>query len=159
MNLDALYREVVMDHHRHPRGRKELARTDASADGHNPICGDRVTVQLQLDGDRIADVAVDGEGCAISTASGSIQSEMLVGLTLSQARQLTDQLVAMMRGRDPGELIDLGDLEALAGVRQFPARIKCALLPWMTLLQALEDHQSGGRPVPVTTEEAEGRPA
>ena len=103
MNLDSLYRDVVMDHHRRPRGRKQLGRTDASSDGENPACGDHVTIRLQLDGELVADVAVDGEGCAISTASGSILAEMLVGLTRHQARHVADQLVAMMHGKDSGD--------------------------------------------------------
>jgi nitrogen fixation protein NifU and related proteins len=140
MNLDALYREVVMDHHRNPRGRKHLEHSHATADGENPVCGDTVAVEIALDQGRIADVSVNGHGCAISTASGSILSEMLVGLDLGQARHLADQLVAMMHGQDPDTEIDLGDLEALGGVKQFPARIKCALLPWMTMVQALDDH-------------------
>ena len=159
MNLDTLYREVVMDHHRHPRGRKELPHADAHADGENPVCGDHVSVRLQLDGDLVADVAVEGEGCAISTASGSILAEMLAGLTQRQARGLADRLVEMMHGRGLDDEIDLGDLEALAGVRQFPPRIKCALLPWMTLVQALDAH-AGDRPyAPVTTEDPGGRAA
>jgi len=153
MNLDALYREVVMDHHRHPRGRKHLDHSHATADGENPVCGDTVSIQVAFEdeGQRIADVAVNGQGCAISTASGSILSEMLVGLTLDQARHLADQLVAMMHGQHPDTEIDLGDLEALSGVKQFPARIKCALLPWMTLVQALDNHGTG-HSAPATTE-------
>ncbi len=154
MNLDSLYREVVLDHHRHPRGRDLLDRVDASADGHNPTCGDQVAIRLRLDGERVEGVSVDGHGCAISTASGSILAEMLVGLTLAEARALADRLVDLMHGRDPGEDVDLGDLEALGGVRQFPARIKCALLPWMTLIQAM-DHEVEA-PGQVTTEEREG---
>ena len=143
MNLDALYREVVMDHHRHPRGRKTLHHHHAHADGENPMCGDTVAIHVALDGDAIADIAVNGQGCAISTASGSILSEMLIGLTVPQARHLADQLVTMMHGHPPDTEIDLGDLEALSGVQKFPARIKCALLPWMTLIQALDNHHTG----------------
>jgi nitrogen fixation protein NifU and related proteins len=157
MNLDVLYREVVMEHHRHPQGREPLERVDVSADGSNPVCGDRVAIGLQLDGDEIVDVSVDGEGCAISTASGSILAEMLVGLTLERARRLADQLVEMMHGRETEADLALGDLEALAGVRQFPARIKCALLPWTTMLQALGPEDEGGVAIPVTPEIEVGR--
>jgi nitrogen fixation protein NifU and related proteins len=150
MNLDALYREVVMDHHRHPRGRKHLDHTHATADGENPMCGDTVSIQLAMDDGRIADVAVNGHGCAISTASGSILSEMLVGLTLEQARHLSEQLVAMMHGMPPDADVELGDLEALSGVKQFPARIKCALLPWMTMVQALDDRGTGSTSTATT---------
>lgn len=150
MSLDTLYREVVLDHHRHPRGRDPLALVDAHGHGVNPTCGDEVTIELALDGDRIADVSVRGHGCAISTASGSILAEQLrEGSTVADARRTGEALVALMRGEDPPEDLDLGDLEALEGVRRFPMRIKCALLPWITLRQALE---GGAETGPISTE-------
>jgi nitrogen fixation NifU-like protein len=141
MSLDVLYREVVMDHQRRPRGRHELAQVHARGHGKNPSCGDEVTIQLQLDGDRVIDVGVHGHGCAISTASGSILAEQLVGLSLAESRDLIEVMVAMLHGDEPDPSLDLGDLEALGGVRQFPVRIKCALLPWMTLRDAIDDQQ------------------
>ena len=135
--LDALYREVVLDHHRHPRGNRRLERADVEAAGQNPSCGDEVSLQLRLDGDRIADVAVCSQGCAISTASGSMLAELIRGRTLAEARQLADTFKGALHGDEAPTEIDLGDLEALTGVRKFPVRVKCALLPWITLLDAV----------------------
>ena len=135
--LTDLYREVVMDHHREPHGRVQLAHIDAEAEGKNPSCGDEVKMQLQLDGDRIVALAVLSHGCAISTASGSMLAELLEGRHLDEARQIADTFKAAMHGDTPPAEVDLGDLEALLGVRKFPVRIKCALLPWVTLLDDL----------------------
>lgn len=135
--LDALYREVVLDHHRHPRGNRRLDVCDVEAAGRNPSCGDEVTLQLRYDGDRVADVAVRSRGCAISTASGSILAEMIRGLTVAEARRVADVFKAALQGEEVPAEIDLGDLEALTGVRKFPVRVKCALLPWVTLLDAV----------------------
>lgn len=137
--LDQLYREVILDHHRHPRGRHQLHQVDVEASGLNPSCGDEVTLQLELDGNRIKDVAVDGRGCAVSTASGSILAELVTGLTLDEARQIAELFKRVMHGEEVPAEIDLGDLEALTGVRKFPVRVKCALLPWVTLLNAALD--------------------
>jgi nitrogen fixation NifU-like protein len=174
--LASLYREVVLDHHRDPRGAHPLERVDAESHGTNPVCGDDVTVQLALDGERIEDVGVCSQGCAISVASGSMLAELLVGRSQAEAERIAHALQRLLRGeserlrldasagaeheRDLGSLsamdADLGDLEALAGVRQFPARIKCAALPWVTLLDALGARQRPGRSEtsaqPVTTE-------
>lgn len=133
-HLDELYREVILDHHRHPRGRRPLAHADLEASGLNPSCGDEVTLQLELDGDRIADVAVLGRGCAVSTASGSMLAEIVRGRTLDEAREIAERFKDLMHGAEVPDEVDLGDLEALTGVRKFPVRIKCALLPWVTLL-------------------------
>ena len=144
--LDELYREVILDHHRHPRGRRPIERPDLEASGLNPSCGDEVTLQLKLDGDRIADVAVLGRGCAVSTASGSMLAEVVRGRTLDEAREIAERFKEMMHGDEVPEEVDLGDLEALTGVRKFPVRIKCALLPWVTLLDdALAQAETDGR--------------
>ncbi len=153
MSLDALYREVVLDHHRNPRGREPLARVDAHGHGVNPSCGDDVTLELSLDGERVTAVSVRGHGCAISTASGSILAELLDGgATVADARRLAATLKGLMHGQAPPADEELGDLEALEGVRRFPVRIKCALLPWITLEQALDGERDGA---PVSTEDAE----
>jgi len=144
--LDALYREVVLDHHRHPRGNRRLDVCDVEAAGRNPSCGDEVTLQLRYDGDRIADVAVRSRGCAISTASGSILAEMIRGLTVAEARRVAAVFKAALQGEEVPAEIDLGDLEALTGVRKFPVRVKCALLPWVTLLDAVLADGRGRRP-------------
>jgi nitrogen fixation NifU-like protein len=176
MSLEALYREVVLDHHRNPRGCHDVARIDARAEGYNPSCGDEVEVQLELTDGRICDVGVRSRGCAISVASGSMLAELLEGRSLAEAARITAALQRMLRGETEGLVLDeaegtgsgsaddgnprapaereeddFEDLEALAGVRQLPARIKCAALPWMTLLEALdrstaeaEDHRTPG---------------
>ncbi len=150
--LDALYREVVLDHHRHPRGHRRLDHSDVEASGQNPACGDEVTLQLRFEGERIADVGLLSRGCAISTASGSILAETVRGLTVPEARRLADAFRGILRGEAAPAAIDLGDLEALAGVRNFPVRVKCALLPWVTLLDAVLAREQGRTPPVATTE-------
>lgn len=150
--LDALYREVVLDHHRHPRGNRKLADFDVEAAGQNPSCGDEVSLQLKFDGDRIADVAVCSHGCAISTASGSMLAEVVRGLSAAQAQQVADVFKAALHGDDIPAAVDLGDLEALTGVRKFPVRVKCALLPWVTLLDAVLRRDRSPAGAPATTE-------
>jgi len=165
--LDELYREVILDHHREPRGRHDLSRVDVQAEGYNPLCGDEVAVALEIDGRRISDVAVHGQGCAISTASGSMLAELLRGATVDRAEEVAGMVQALLRGDAPPELLcpaedhtdtetDLGDLEALGGVRQFPARIKCAALPWVTLKDALRA-QREKRPGGVVSTEGYGK--
>ena len=150
--LDALYREVVLDHHRHPRGNRKLADFDVEAAGQNPSCGDEVSLQLKFDGDRIADVAVCSHGCAISTASGSMLAEVVRGLSAAQAQQVADVFKAALHGDDIPAAVDLGDLEALTGVRKFPVRVKCALLPWVTLLDAVLRRGRSPAGAPATAE-------
>ena len=152
--MDDLYREVILDHHRSPRGREPLAQPDAEAAGKNPSCGDEVTLQLSFEGDRISGISVQTAGCAIATARGSILGELLPGRTETEAGQLAEAFRQMMHSAD-GELADElnpGDLEVLTGVRKFPVRVKCALLPWITLLEAVTAHRDG-RPVGETTTE------
>ena len=145
MSLDDLYREVILDHYRNPRRRGALEHPDAHADGQNPLCGDEISLDLALDGDRITDVRLQGRGCSISQASASMMAEAIAGKTIAEVETLIHRFKAMMEIEpgDPG--IDasrpgaaLGDLEALQGVRRFPVRIKCADLPWATLAEALE---------------------
>ena len=153
-SMDDLYREVILDHHRSPRCREPLAQPDARAAGRNPSCGDVVTLQLAFDGDRISGVSVHTEGCAIATASGSILGELLAGRTLAEASRLAEAFRLIMHD-DEAELaddLDPGDLEVLTGVRKFPVRVKCALLPWITLLEALTARLEG-RPVGESTTE------
>jgi nitrogen fixation NifU-like protein len=144
VSLDDLYREVILDHYRNPRRRGTLEHPDAHAEGQNPLCGDEISLDLAVDGDRIADVRILGRGCSISQASASMMAEAVVGKTLAEVAELTHRFKAMMdiEEGDPG--IDearpgaaLGDLEALRGVRRFPVRIKCADLPWVALTDAL----------------------
>jgi nitrogen fixation NifU-like protein len=138
-DLSDLYQEVILDHNRHPRNFGSLAAADRSARGHNPLCGDRVAVFLKLAGDRIVDVRFDGSGCAISKASASLMTEAVKGRTLSETEGLFQRFHAMITAPidQPGSDQSLGKLVALAGVREFPVRIKCASLPWHTLKAAL----------------------
>lgn len=146
MSLDDLYREVILDHYRNPRRRGALEHPDAHADGQNPLCGDELSLDLALDGDRISDVRLQGRGCSISQASASMMAEAIAGKTIAEVENLIHRFKAMME-IEPGDAgIDparpgaaLGDLEALQGVRRFPVRIKCADLPWATLAQALAE--------------------
>jgi len=152
--MDELYREVILDHHRSPRGSAPLACCDAEASGKNPSCGDDVTLQLKYDAERIVGVSVATQGCAIATASGSILAELVVGRTSDQVRVLAEAFRAVMHS-DAGELadeLDPGDLEVLTGVRKFPVRVKCALLPWITLLEAVASAEQGRAPSETTTE-------
>jgi len=143
VRLDDLYREVVMDHHRHPRGRSPLPKVDARAHGFNPVCGDEVLLNLALDGDRVAGVQLDGHGCAICTASGSMMAEMIPGRAIADAEATAEGFRAVMHGHPAPDGADLGDLEALEGVQRFPVRVKCAMLPWVTLLDALKSWRAG----------------
>lgn len=135
--LDDLYREVVLDHYRKPRGRHPLAAPTACTDGFNPTCGDRVRVAVELDGQQIRGLSVESQGCSISIASGSMMAELLPGKSIEEARGVTAAFKSMMHGAplDPDQ--DLGDLDALSGVARYPVRVKCALLPWTTLEESL----------------------
>ncbi|MCB2223088.1 MAG: SUF system NifU family Fe-S cluster assembly protein [Actinobacteria bacterium] len=145
MSLDELYREVILDHYRNPRHRGRLEHATAHAEGQNPLCGDEVRIDLVVDGGRVVEIGVTGQGCSISQASASMMAEAVAGKSVAEIEGLSSRFRAMMdleegdAGIDesrPGE--SLGDLEALQGVRRFPVRIKCAALPWTTLKEALE---------------------
>jgi nitrogen fixation NifU-like protein len=149
--LEDLYREIILDHYRTPRNRGELPTPPAvAAQGHNPLCGDEVTVYLQIDGDTVTDVKVDGQGCSISQSSASMMTQAIKGRSVDEVRALVKRFKGMMSiedadgtdGDDESDpsapAVSLGDLEALQGVVKFPVRIKCATLAWNTLLQALD---------------------
>ncbi len=144
-DLRAIYQEVILDHYRKPRNFHLLDAATGEARGHNPLCGDRINVYLVVRDGRVADIAFQGAGCAISTASASLMTEAVKGRTLDEARALFDRFHDMMTGEGEGERADLGKLEALSGVRQIPIRVKCATLAWHTLKAALED--DGGAPI------------
>ena len=135
--LDEIYRDVVLDHYRSPRGRAPLASPDTRAEGTNPLCGDEVTLELKFDGDRISEVGVKGRGCSISVASGSMLAEILPGKTREEAARIISTFKSLMHGHKQTDGPDLGDLDALEGVNKFPVRVKCALLAWTTLEEAL----------------------
>ena len=146
MQLDDLYRDIILDHNRHPRNFGPLEPADASVEGFNPLCGDRLTLRLRLDGERIADIRFEGQGCAISTASASLMTEAVKGKTRAQALELFDRVHRLLT-EDGGGGTELGKLEALSGVREYPARVKCASLCWHTLASALRSPGSTGAPV------------
>jgi len=137
--LDELYKEIILDHYRNPRHRGSLASPNATHEGLNPLCGDEVTVELLVDGDRVADVAYKGSGCSISQSSASMMTEAIYGKPLGEVKRLSEAFTAMMRGEENIDPESLGDLEALSGVRKFPVRVKCATLAWHTLEEALEE--------------------
>ena len=137
--LNELYREIILDHYRNPRHRGSLASSTATHEGLNPLCGDEVTVELLVEGDRIADVAYKGSGCSISQSSASMMTDAINGKPLDEVKRLSRDFTAMMRGEETVDPESLGDLEALSGVRKFPVRVKCATLAWHTLEEALEE--------------------
>ena len=152
--LEDLYREIILDHYRNPRNRGELPVPPAHrVEGFNPLCGDEVVIYIDVDGDKLTDVRIDGQGCSISQSSASMMSAAVKGKTVKEVRALTRAFKAMMSihessldGGD-GEAVEvdpdikLGDLEALRGVVKFPVRIKCATLSWNTLAQGIDEAQ------------------
>jgi nitrogen fixation NifU-like protein len=136
-DLDDLYQQVILDHNRRPRNRGKLPTANRVAHGDNPSCGDQCSVFLRLDGDRIADITFDGEGCAISQASASVMTTRLKGKTIIEARALFDEFHRIIStGQAPDEF---SELAAFAGVHAYPARIKCATLGWHAALDALKE--------------------
>ena len=141
MSLQEVYRQVILDHYRNPRHRAPLPDPDTSSEGANPLCGDEVMVQLQLRDGRISAISVAGKGCSISQSSASLMGEAVAGNPIPDVLGLSSRFQGLMHTpSDSSEngYADLGDLIALAGVRRYPVRIKCATLPWITLEQALE---------------------
>lgn len=138
MDLKELYRDVILDHNKRPRNFGKLEPSDAQADGHNPLCGDRLTVFLKLDGDRVEDIRFEGKGCAISTASASLMTEAIKGKDKSQIGGMFDKVHSLLTKQDAIADSSLGKLAALSGVREYPARVKCASLCWHTLNAALD---------------------
>lgn len=138
MQLDDLYQEIILDHWKHPRGRGLREPFGAESRQVNPTCGDEVTLRVRLDGPAVADVSYEGLGCSISQASASVLYELLNGQPLAGALSVHDAFTALMGGRgqvEPDEEV-LGDAVAFAGVARYPARVKCALLPWMAFKDA-----------------------
>ena len=138
MDLKDLYRDVIVDHNRNPRNFGKLEPADAHADGHNPLCGDRLSLYVNLDGDRVRDVKFSGTGCAISVASASLMCEAVKGKRRSEIAHLFGEVHEVLTKHDAPVPEDLGKLAALSGVREFPVRVKCASLCWHTLNAALE---------------------
>jgi nitrogen fixation NifU-like protein len=137
--LMQLYQEIILDHNKSPRHCGELEGADHRADGHNPLCGDRLTVYLKLRDGRIEDIRFVGQGCAISTASASLMTEAVKGKTLEEAEELFSAFHELLTSERGEATADLGKLAVFSGVREFPVRVKCATLAWHTLRAALDD--------------------
>jgi nitrogen fixation NifU-like protein len=142
-DLRDLYQEVILEHSKAPRNYRELKSSDHKAEGYNPLCGDRFTVYLEMDGDAIRDITFQGSGCAISKASASMMTQSLKGKTRAEAEQLFGRFHNLVTGetRANGNQTELGKLAVFSGVSEFPARVKCATLAWHTLQAALEEKQ------------------
>jgi nitrogen fixation protein NifU and related proteins len=138
VELNDLYRDVILDHNRRPRNFGNLDSADASVEGFNPMCGDHLTLRLKLRDDTISDIRFEGQGCAISTASASLMTEAVKGKSREQALELFDRVHQLLTDDAAPPAEELGKLAALSGVREFPARVKCASLCWHTLASALK---------------------
>ncbi len=139
--LEELYREVIIEHFKNSQHSGELADAQIKTSGANPLCGDELTFHLRLAGPRIAQVRFSGKGCAISQAAASMLAGQLEDKTAEEAKRLIDAMKTLMQGQEPNPAVDLGDLEALSGVRKFPVRVKCAALSWNIVEQGLSEHQ------------------
>ena len=140
MDLNELYREVILTHATHPHHYGEIENPDKKSHGSNPLCGDSFDIEIKLDGDKIGEIAFVGAGCSISKASASMMTELARGKTIKEFYALLDKIEKMVRGElEQEEIEKLGDLAALAGVSAFPVRVKCAILPWKTLKNAVEN--------------------
>ena len=143
MALEELYREVILDHYRNPRNRTPLEQPEVEAEGVNPLCGDEVKVELRFEDGTVSQVSVRGHGCSISQSSGSMMGEAIKGLSREEVAALAARFQTMLTNQEgnghnesePGSV--MGELDALQGVRRYPVRIKCASLPWTTLVQAI----------------------
>lgn len=140
-DLNELYQQVILDHNKKPRNFKALETPSLTQEGHNPLCGDHITLQLELDGEVVKDVGFQGSGCAISKASSSMMTTAVKGKTKDEVELMADEFVKMVRGElDPeAEENHLGRLKIFAGVKEFPARVKCAALSWRTVQAALKE--------------------
>ena len=139
MNLESMYQDIILDHYKNPHGRGLREPFDAESFQVNPTCGDEVTLRLKLDGETVADVSYEGQGCSISQASASVLTDLVVGRPVGEALKTMDKFVELMQGRgqvEPDEEV-LEDGIAFAGVAKYPARVKCALLGWMAFKDAL----------------------
>jgi nitrogen fixation NifU-like protein len=143
-DLRELYQELILDHSKNPRNYRKLEAANRTAEGFNPLCGDHFHLYLRTEGDRIADISFEGNGCALSKASASMMTSALKGKTVAEAESLFQRFHRMVTGNNGKE--DLGKLSVFAGVSEFPVRVKCVSLAWHTLLAALKGEQ------PVSTE-------
>jgi nitrogen fixation protein NifU and related proteins len=138
-DLRELYQEVILDHYKRPRNFQKLDGANRQAEGHNPLCGDQITVYLHMEGDRIRDISFQGAGCAISQSAASLMTTTLKGKTRAEAEELFQKFHALVTGEGNGaDPMELGKLAVFCGVSEFPVRVKCASLPWHTMRAALE---------------------
>jgi nitrogen fixation NifU-like protein len=149
--LNDLYQEVILDHNRRPHNFRVIESATAKQEGYNPLCGDRLTLYLTVDGGVIKDAAFQGSGCAISKASASLMTDAVKGKTVSEAHALFDQFHDMITSNPETPAADLGKLSVLAGVREFPTRVKCASLAWHTMKAAVAAPEAAPE-APVSTE-------
>lgn len=154
-NLDDMYREIILDHFRAPRGKKPLEHTDFASDGMNPSCGDEISMQVEMDKGVLKDVHVNCRGCAISVASGSMLAEAVKGRSFEEVEKLAQAVRMMLKGEPADIPKEFEDIDALKGVRQFPVRVKCALLAWVTLVEGMRKYRDGhaGDKTMVNTED------
>ncbi|WP_424237842.1 Fe-S cluster assembly sulfur transfer protein SufU [Bhargavaea ginsengi] len=138
LNLDQLYRRVIMDHYKNPRNKGELTDGGLTIDMNNPTCGDRIHLTMQVEDGIVQDAKFDGEGCSISMASASMMTQAVKGKSVEDAVRLSKAFSDMMLGKELDDSLDLGDIEALSGVSQFPARIKCATLAWKAMEKGVD---------------------
>lgn len=142
-SLDDMYREIILDHYRSPRGKKPVDHADITSNGHNPSCGDEISMEVEMDHGVLKDVHVNCHGCAISVASGSMLAEVVKGRSFEDVKRIAESVRKMLRGEEVELPEDIGDIDALQGVRQFPVRVKCALLAWVTLVEGLKQYEAG----------------
>ena len=145
--LRELYQELIVDHNKNPRNYGVLADANRRAEGYNPLCGDKLTVYLHVDGDRVQDVSFEGAGCAISIASASLMTQAVKGRTVAEAEAMFQDFHALVTGEqpDPALVERVGKLAVLAGVREFPSRVKCATLAWHTLHNAAHGESTAAK--------------
>ncbi|CAN5220309.1 SUF system NifU family Fe-S cluster assembly protein [soil metagenome] len=143
MSLEELYKEVILDHYRTPRNKGRLDPHDVALERNNPLCGDEIELFVRFDGDTVEGIGFEGKGCSISQASASMMTEKVEGLTAKESASLAESIKRMMAGEEEGDVDTLGDLVSLKGVVKYPVRIKCALLGWNTLLEALQEGGKG----------------
>ena len=143
LELDELYRDLILDHYKRPHHREKLAHADVTAEGFNPVCGDEIEMELVFDGERIGEIGVRGRGCSISQASASMMSDLVQGKTAGEIARLSAEFKHMLNNPEDEVPAELGDLEALQGVGKFAVRVKCATLAWHTLSEGIEQHAKG----------------